>query len=66
MDNVYLVAAVWTGLALAASLISIRLGIGVALAAEIGAADEIDVGPLPRPRALAAEVATAEPAEIAD
>lgn len=66
MDNVYLVAAVWVGLALVARLISNRLGISVALAAEIEAADEIDVGPLPRPRALAAEVATAEPAEMAD
>ena len=31
MDNVYFVAAAWMGLALAASLISIRLGISVAL-----------------------------------
>ena len=31
MDNVYLVAAAWVGLALLASLISIRLGISVAL-----------------------------------
>ena len=35
MDNVYLVAAAWMGLALAASLISIRLGVSVALI-EIG------------------------------
>ena len=35
MDNAYLVAALWTGLALVASLISIRLGISVALV-EIG------------------------------
>jgi Kef-type K+ transport system membrane component KefB len=31
MDNAYLIAAAWIGLALAASLISIRLGISVAL-----------------------------------
>ncbi|MHB8673020.1 MAG: hypothetical protein ACYDAK_05000 [Candidatus Limnocylindrales bacterium] len=31
MDNVYLVAAAWMGLALAASLVSIRPGISVAL-----------------------------------
>ena len=31
MDNVYLVAAAWVGLALLASLVSIRLGISVAL-----------------------------------
>lgn len=31
VDNVYLVAAAWMGLALAASLVSIRLGISVAL-----------------------------------
>lgn len=31
MDNTYLVAALWMGLALAASLVSIRLGISVAL-----------------------------------
>ena len=31
MDNIYLVAALWMGLALVASLISIRLGISVAL-----------------------------------
>jgi len=36
MDNTYLVAALWMGLALVASLISIRLGISVALI-EIGA-----------------------------
>lgn len=36
MDNAYLVAALWMGLALAASLVSIRLGISVALI-EIGA-----------------------------
>lgn len=35
MDNVYLIAATWMGLALAASLVSIRLGISVALI-EIG------------------------------
>ena len=35
MDNTYLVAAAWMGLALAASLVSIRLGISVALI-EIG------------------------------
>lgn len=35
MDNVYLTAALWMGLALAASLVSIRLGISVALI-EIG------------------------------
>ncbi len=35
MDNIYLIAASWMGLALAASLISIRLGISVALI-EIG------------------------------
>ena len=35
MDNAYLVAAAWMGLALAASLLSIRLGISVALI-EIG------------------------------
>ena len=35
MDNMYAVAAVWIGLALVASLISIRLGISVALI-EIG------------------------------
>ena len=35
MDNAYLVAAAWMGLALAASLVSIRLGISVALI-EIG------------------------------
>ncbi len=35
MDNVYLVAALWIGIALAASLISIRLGVSVALI-EIG------------------------------
>jgi hypothetical protein len=31
MDNLYLIAAAWIGLALVASLISIRLGISVAL-----------------------------------
>lgn len=31
MDNVYLIAAAWVGLALVASLISIRLGVSVAL-----------------------------------
>ena len=31
MDNAYLIAAEWIALALAASLISIRLGISVAL-----------------------------------
>ncbi len=31
MDNVYVIAAIWVGLALVASLISIRLGISVAL-----------------------------------
>ncbi len=36
MDNVYLIAATWMGLALVASLVSIRLGISVALI-EIGA-----------------------------
>ena len=36
MDNTYLIAALWMGLALAASLVSIRLGISVALI-EIGA-----------------------------
>lgn len=35
MDNAYLVAAAWVGLALAASLVSIRLGVSVALV-EIG------------------------------
>ncbi len=35
MDNVYLVAAAWMGIALAASLVSIRLGVSVALI-EIG------------------------------
>jgi len=35
VDNVYLIAAAWVGLALAASLISIRLGVSVALV-EIG------------------------------
>jgi Kef-type K+ transport system membrane component KefB len=35
MDNVYLIAALWMGLALAASLVSIQLGISVALI-EIG------------------------------
>lgn len=35
MDNVYLIAALWMGLALAASLISIKLGVSVALI-EIG------------------------------
>lgn len=35
MDNLYLVAALWIGIALAASLISIRLGVSVALV-EIG------------------------------
>ena len=35
MDNIYLIAASWMGLALAASLISIRLGVSVALI-EIG------------------------------
>jgi Kef-type K+ transport system membrane component KefB len=32
MDNVYLIAAAWVGLALVASLVSIRLGVSVALA----------------------------------
>jgi Kef-type K+ transport system membrane component KefB len=36
VDNTYVVAALWMGLALVASLISIRLGISVALI-EIGA-----------------------------
>ena len=31
VDNIYLVAAAWMGIALAASLVSIRLGISVAL-----------------------------------
>ena len=35
MDNDYLIAAAWMGLALVASLISIRLGVSVALI-EIG------------------------------
>ena len=35
MDNTYLIAALWMGLALLASLISIRIGISVALI-EIG------------------------------
>jgi Kef-type K+ transport system membrane component KefB len=35
MDNTYLIAAAWVGLALAASLVSIRLGVSVALV-EIG------------------------------
>ena len=35
MDSVYFVAAAWMGLALVASLVSIRLGISVALI-EIG------------------------------
>jgi len=30
-DNIYMVAALWIGLALTASLISIKLGIAVAL-----------------------------------
>jgi hypothetical protein len=37
VDNVYLIAAAWIGLALIASLVSIRLGISVALI-EIGMA----------------------------
>src|SRR5579859_3895780 len=32
LDNVYMVAALWIGLAFAASLISVRLGVSVALA----------------------------------
>lgn len=49
MDNVTFIAAAWMGLALVACLGSIRLIESVA-AEEVEAAEEIDAGPLSRPR----------------
>ncbi len=43
LDNVYLVAAAWMGLALAASLVSIRLGISVALDDSAGGSREVEL-----------------------